>query len=163
MAPQVSLLPDPPLDGVGLASGFGIVDCWIGIDQDGDRRVLRLAGRLDAAQVPELLLACTPVGPLLVDLTELVSIDAAGVEALQRVRARGAILKGVPGYIRLKLDSRPKEDQRAKRTRPLAPTTPSFFIRNRKVLGWRPRRSAAFRAPLIRPPHSCRMASMCAR
>jgi ABC-type transporter Mla MlaB component len=87
----------------------GIVDCWIGIDQDGDRRVLRLAGKLDAAQVPELLLACTRVGPLHVDLTDLVSIDAAGVEALQRVRAQGAILQGVPGYIRLKLDSPPRE------------------------------------------------------
>jgi hypothetical protein len=81
------------------------VDCWIGLDQEGDRSVVRLAGKLGAAQVPELLLACTREGPLQVDLTDLVAIDAVGVEALQRVRARGAILIGAPGYIQLKLDS----------------------------------------------------------
>ena len=82
-----------------------VVDCWIGVEQDGDRTVVRLAGALGAAQVPDLLLACSPCGPLQLDLTDLISIDAAGVEALQRVRARGAILTGAPGYIQLKLDS----------------------------------------------------------
>jgi anti-anti-sigma regulatory factor len=84
------------------------VDCWIGIDQDGERSVVRLAGKLCAAQVPELLLACTQARPVQLDLTDLVSIDVAGVEALQRVRAWGAVLIGVPGYIQLKLDSPPK-------------------------------------------------------
>jgi hypothetical protein len=81
------------------------VDCWIGIEQEGDRRVVRLAGKLGIAQVPDLLLACTQASLLRVDLTELVSIDAAGIEALRRVRTRGAILSGAPGYIQLKLDS----------------------------------------------------------
>jgi hypothetical protein len=85
-----------------------VVNCWIGVEQVGDRRVVRLAGALGAAQVPDLLLACTPPGPLELDLTDLMSIDAAGVEALQRIRARGAILTGAPGYIQLKLDSSPK-------------------------------------------------------
>ncbi len=84
------------------------MDCWIGIDQDGDRSVVRLAGTLGAAQVPELLLACRHAGPVQVDLTDLVSVDVAGVEALQRVRALGAVLIRVPGYIQLKLDSPPK-------------------------------------------------------
>ena len=35
----------------------------------------------------------------------LVSADVAGLEALQRARARGALLVGVPGYIQLKLDT----------------------------------------------------------
>ena len=39
------------------------------------------------------------------DLTDLVSADAAGIEALQRIRAQGATLVGAPGYIQLKLDS----------------------------------------------------------
>ena len=39
------------------------------------------------------------------DLTELVSADAAGIDALQRIRDKGAQLVGVPGYIQLKLDS----------------------------------------------------------
>ncbi len=81
------------------------MDCWIGIEQDGNRSVVRLAGKLCAAQVPDLLVVCTRAGLLHVDLTDLVSVDAAGVEALRRVRARGAILSGASGYIQLKLDS----------------------------------------------------------
>ena len=81
------------------------MDCWIGVITENDRRVVRLAGRLSVAQVPELLTACSERGTLEVDLTDLVSADMAGIEALQRVRAKGATLVGTPGYIQLKLDS----------------------------------------------------------
>jgi hypothetical protein len=82
-----------------------VVDCWIGVDTKFDRRIVRLAGRLSVAQVPELLMACAGADPLELDLTDLVSSDVAGIEALQRVRAQGARLVGAPGYIQLKLDS----------------------------------------------------------
>ena len=39
------------------------VDCWIGVVTEVDRRVVRLAGRLSVAQVPELLTACAAGGP----------------------------------------------------------------------------------------------------
>jgi len=81
------------------------VDCWIGVVQEADRRIVRLAGRLGVAQVPELLRACGAPDNLQLDLTDLVSADVAGLEALQRARARGALLIGVPGYIQLKLDT----------------------------------------------------------
>jgi hypothetical protein len=81
------------------------VDCWIGVVTEVDRRVVRLAGRLSVAQVPELLTVCAEGGLLELDLTDLVSADVAGIEALRRVRARGATLVGTPGYIQLKLDS----------------------------------------------------------
>ena len=82
------------------------MDCWIGVVQETDRRIVRLAGRLGMAQVPELIRVCgAPPCALQLDLTDLVSADMAGVEALQRARAKGAILVGVPGYIQLKLDS----------------------------------------------------------
>jgi len=81
------------------------VDCWIGVVQEADRRIVRLAGRLGMAQVPELIRACGEPRTLQLDLTDLVSADVAGVEALQRARDNGAILVGVPGYIQLKLDS----------------------------------------------------------
>jgi hypothetical protein len=80
------------------------VDCWIGVVNERDRRVVRLAGRLTVAQVPELLAACAE-GPLELDLKDLVSADIAGIEALQRVRGGGATLVGTPRYIQLKLDS----------------------------------------------------------
>ena len=83
------------------------MDCWIGITQETGRRVIRLAGRLSAAHVPELLGACAKGGLLELDLTDLVSADAAGIEALQRVRAAGATLNSVPMYLQMKLDSAP--------------------------------------------------------
>lgn len=81
------------------------MDCWIGIVTEGTRRLVRLAGRLSAAQVPELLTACAPASHFDLDLSELVSADAAGIEAIQRIRAQGAVLIGTPGYIQMKLDS----------------------------------------------------------
>jgi hypothetical protein len=89
------------------------VNCWIGVVQEDGRRLVRLAGQLGEAQVPELLLACGLQGALApgtghalqLDLTELVSADAAGIEALRRVRAAGATLVGAGGYLQLKLDA----------------------------------------------------------
>ena len=79
------------------------VECWIGVVDESDRRIVRLAGRLGEAQVPELLMACGEAARLEVDLSDLLSADVAGLEALQRVQARGATLVGVPGYIQLQL------------------------------------------------------------
>lgn len=80
------------------------MDCWIGVVKEADRLVVKLAGRLSAAQVPELLTACADdAGALELDLSDLVSADAPGIEAVQLLRGKGARLVGVPGYIRLKL------------------------------------------------------------
>ena len=84
------------------------MDCWIGVVTEADRRIVRLAGRLSVAQVPELLTACGEHRPLELNLSDLVSADAAGIEALQRVRRKGATLVGTPGYIQLKLDTQPQ-------------------------------------------------------
>jgi CheY-like chemotaxis protein len=81
------------------------VDCWIGVVQQTDRRLVRLAGRLSVAQVPELLEACAEVFPIELNLADLVSADMAGIEALQRLRDQGATLVSAPGYLQLKLDS----------------------------------------------------------
>ena len=37
---------------------LAVVECWIGVVDESDRRIVRLAGRLGEAQVPELLMAC---------------------------------------------------------------------------------------------------------
>jgi hypothetical protein len=81
------------------------VECWIGIVTEGDRQIVRLAGRLSAAQVPELLTACADRSGIELDLTDLLSADASGIEALQRLRRKGATLSGTPGYIQLQLHS----------------------------------------------------------
>ena len=75
----------------------------MGVAQEADTRVIRLAGRLAFPQVPELLHACEGTSRLQLDLKDLVSADPAGIDALRRIRARGADLLNVPGYIQLKL------------------------------------------------------------
>ena len=95
------------------------VDCWIGVVTEVDRRIVRLAGRLSVAQVPELLTACAAgAGRLELDLSDLVSTDVAGIEALQRVRGQGAMLVGAPGYIQMKLDSAAGESASEEPRRP---------------------------------------------
>jgi hypothetical protein len=64
-----------------------------------------LAGRLSVEQVPELLEACAKAVRVELDLTDLVSTDAAGIEALQGLRSQGVMLVGAPVYLQLKLDS----------------------------------------------------------
>ena len=88
------------------------MECWIGIVQEEHQRVVRLAGRLGEAQVPELLMACVQPVPLLLDLSDLLSADEAGLEALQRVQVRGGTLVNVPGYIQLRLASLSRRRQR---------------------------------------------------
>ena len=79
------------------------MECWIGIVTEGDRQIVRLAGRLSVAQVPELLTACADRAGIELDLSDLLSADASGIETLQRLRRKGATLSGTPGYIQLQL------------------------------------------------------------
>jgi hypothetical protein len=96
------------------------VECWIGVSQEPDRLLVRLAGRLDEAHVPDLLRACADaVGAVQIDLSDLLSADPVGLDALQRVRASGARLIGVPAYIELKLDEAASE--RPPGPRPVSP------------------------------------------
>lgn len=88
-----------------LRTGALVVDCWIGVVQERGRRIVKLAGRLGEEQVPDLLAVCVRPRGLQLDLSDLVSADAAGVDALRRMRAMGASLVSVPGYIQMKLQS----------------------------------------------------------
>jgi hypothetical protein len=75
------------------------------VAREDDTRVIRLAGRLSAEQVPDFFRACGDEGAMTLDLTDLISVDPAGIDALQRLRRQGARLTGVTGYIQLRLDS----------------------------------------------------------
>ena len=67
--------------------------------------VVRLAGRLSAQQVGALFEACaSSTEPPLLELDDLISADAMGVDALFRLEAKGAQLVGMPEYLRLKLN-----------------------------------------------------------
>ena len=82
-----------------------VVECWIGVTTEGGRRIVRVAGRLKVAHVPELLAACADSPVLELDLSDLIAADMAGIEALRRMRTNGATLVGTPGYIDLKIAS----------------------------------------------------------
>jgi anti-anti-sigma regulatory factor len=80
------------------------MECRIQVVQRPERCTLHLAGRLNAARVPELRAICAAAaGQLRIDLTDLVSADAVGIDALRRLRREGAELKGVPHYLRRSL------------------------------------------------------------
>jgi hypothetical protein len=94
------------------------VECRIEVADDAVGVVVRLAGRLGDAQVPDFVQICaTAKKPLRIDLTELISADRIGLEALLRVRGMGAVLDGVPEYLHLKIESLAREQSGKPRSR----------------------------------------------
>lgn len=77
------------------------MDCRIQVIQQQQQRTVRLAGRLNEVEVYELFSACAgATGRLQIDLTDLLSADPVGLDALRRLRGDGAELVGVPQYLR---------------------------------------------------------------
>jgi hypothetical protein len=82
------------------------VECRIEVVDQPDHRVVRLAGRLADAQVPDLVRVCSENAMALhLHLGYLISVDAVGLDVLHRLRERGATFIEVPAYIQLKLDA----------------------------------------------------------
>jgi hypothetical protein len=88
------------------------VHCRIQVRRENNRVVVHLAGRLAGKGVPELLEACIADEPLILELDELVSADAVGLDALLRIEEGGGLLVGTPEYIRLKLNVLARERRR---------------------------------------------------
>ena len=80
------------------------VHCRIEVRRQNNRHVVHLAGRLAGKEVPELFEACFADSPPILELDELVSADAVGLDALLRIEEGGGQLVGLPEYIRLKLN-----------------------------------------------------------
>jgi hypothetical protein len=77
------------------------VDCRIQVVQEQQLCTVRLAGRLNEVQVYELFSVCArAAGQVQIDLTDLLSADAVGLDALRRLRVDGAELVGVAQYLR---------------------------------------------------------------
>ncbi|NEX22133.1 hypothetical protein G3480_17780 [Thiorhodococcus mannitoliphagus] len=68
-------------------------------------RVLKIDGRLQGPDLPELERLCTE-GPeaLTLDLSGLRGVDEPAIIALRRLRAQGARLIGVSAYVALRLE-----------------------------------------------------------
>jgi hypothetical protein len=88
-----------------------VVQCRIEVRHENLRSVVHVIGRLTEAQVPALLEACGALGdPVIVELGELISADAVGVEGLRRLQEQGARLRRLPEYLRFELDADPDPD-----------------------------------------------------
>jgi hypothetical protein len=86
------------------------MECLISVAQANDPRVVRVAGRLTEAQVPDLLRVCAAnAGRVQIDLGELVSADSVGLETLHRLRTSGARIVDAPRFIELTLDTMSRE------------------------------------------------------
>ena len=106
LSAQGSYACDPSVRGHGSRLALErLVECRIEVVREDEHPIVRLAGRLAAAQAGAFLEACAAAGtaPVL-DLTDLVSADAVGLDALLRMQAQGARLVGLPEYMRLKLE-----------------------------------------------------------
>jgi hypothetical protein len=83
--------------------------CRIECRRENARFIVHLAGRLGEAHVPDFLQVCARDSRPIVELDELVSVDAVGIDALLRVERQGARLVGLPEYLRLTLDTLARE------------------------------------------------------
>ena len=86
--------------------------CRIETRRENGKPFVHLAGRLSEAHVPDLLTACATDEPSVLELDELTSADAVGLDALMRLEQRGAELRGLPQYLRLKLEVLEREGKR---------------------------------------------------
>lgn len=90
------------------------MECKFDIDRDAVPSTIRIAGRLTAAHVPDLMqvwleLSEASQRTVLIDLEDLMSTDAIGVEALRRVAGEGAVLANASPYIQMKLEPSPSD------------------------------------------------------
>jgi hypothetical protein len=81
-------------------------------------RVVHLSGRLEREQSPELMRLCdqAPKGAQL-DLGDLVSADAVGLETLGTLRRRGTELVGASPYVAMQMEFEQSKHIRGLRTR----------------------------------------------
>jgi UDP-N-acetyl-D-mannosaminuronic acid transferase (WecB/TagA/CpsF family) len=84
--------------------------CRIESRRENGRLILHVAGHLVEANVSDLLQLCgQEAEPPIVELDELISADAIGMDALMQLRERGAQLRSLPEYLRLKLANHARE------------------------------------------------------
>ncbi len=84
----------------------------IDVVRNGRGRVIKLAGRLDAAGLHHLLAICVPRATgLTLDLSELRSVDEEGCRSLQALEHAGAEIVGEATFIRARLNDAAASDE----------------------------------------------------
>ncbi len=79
--------------------------CRIDVAQTPGTCTVHVAGRLAGPHVGDLLRVCNDAsGALRIDLSDLLSVDSEGLDALRRLTEDGAELFGVAQYLRRELE-----------------------------------------------------------
>ena len=74
----------------------------IDIESEGPDVVLHVAGRLTGPAITQLSEACEPMkGRFVLDLSNLKFADDEGVDAIRRLREKGADIHGASSFIKL--------------------------------------------------------------
>ncbi len=74
----------------------------IDIESEGPDVVLHVAGRLTGPAIAQLSEACEPMkGRFVLDLSNLKFADDEGVDAIRRLREKGADIHGASSFIKL--------------------------------------------------------------
>ena len=82
------------------------VDLWIGVEDLGGVRKVSVHGRLAGAMVAELDRVVQGLEPpLQIDLSQLLSVDEEGLEALRALRRDGGRLVAIRPIIELQIDA----------------------------------------------------------
>lgn len=77
----------------------------IDITSEGPQTVVSIAGRLAGDAIVQLREVCDPIeGAFALDLSNLLSADDAGIDAIRTLGEKGAVVRGASPFIQMLLD-----------------------------------------------------------
>jgi len=83
----------------------------IDITSEGPETVVRIAGRLSGVAVAQLRKACNPIkGAFVLDLSNLLFADDAGIDVIRTIGLKGAKVRGASQFVQLLLDDASREE-----------------------------------------------------
>ena len=86
-----------------------IMEIRIDITSEGSKTVVCIAGRLSGVSVAQLRKACDPIeGAFVLDLSNLLFADDAGIHAIRAIVDKGAQVSGASPFVQLLLDDTPR-------------------------------------------------------
>ena len=82
-----------------------VMDIRIDIETEGPVDVVCVSGRLVVSSIQQLTGVCEPMeGNFMLDLSELVFADDAGIDIIRSLREKGAEISGASSFIKLLID-----------------------------------------------------------
>lgn len=83
----------------------------IDIISEGPETVVHIIGRLSGVAVAELRKACDPIeGAFVIDLSNLLFADDAGIDVIRRLSEQEAKVRGASPFVQLLLDDAPGKE-----------------------------------------------------